>query len=338
MLVSICGIAVIDIVIANLPRLAKPGELIFTPIHCCVGGHACNVSMDLVQMGTESKEISVIIPVGNDVFGNFLEEELERIGVVTHFHKTDSPTSKDVILVVKGEDRRFHVDVGANLQLSYPYVQKSLQEDRPSMFYIGGVGMLGETDDKLVEVCREAKESGSVVFVDVVTPYRKEWSFINPAFEWIDIFHCNDFEAKKITGEKNLTDAVKRISDLGVNATLVTQGKGGLTAIVSGTRLTMPAFNIDPVDPSGAGDAFCAGILHKLTRGPYFKLLKKKGDLSFLTPEEWKKLLIYSSACGAVCCRAVGTTTSVRSSYVESLIQEQGDQVSRRTEIIELAT
>ncbi|MGD8545628.1 MAG: carbohydrate kinase family protein, partial [Candidatus Bathyarchaeota archaeon] len=220
MLASICGIAVTDIVTANLPRLAEPGELIFTSIQCCIGGHACNVSIDLVKMGTAPTEISVIIPVGNDIFGDFLRENLERIGVITHFFETASPTSKDVILVVKGEDRRFHVDAGANLHLSSQYVRKVLHKDRPFAFYIGGTGMLGETDEKLAEICREAKKSGSFVFVDVVNPYKKEWSFIVPAFKWIDIFHCNDLEAKKMTGEKNLVDAVKKISGLGVKATL----------------------------------------------------------------------------------------------------------------------
>lgn len=333
MLITICGIAVVDIIAADLPRVAKPGELIFTPVQTCIGGHACNVSVDLVQIGLPKKEVSVFISVGEDPFGDFMEESLERAGVIAHVYRTKASTSKDLILVVKREDRRFHVDIGANLQHDPAKIRESLKADKPYLFYLGGIGMMDKVDDQLAQICKEAKQLGSLVFADVVSPHGKSWDFVIPAFEWMDVFHCNDLEAKKITGKANLWTAVRTIADSGVKVSLVTKGGHGLVAKVPGAEVEMPAFGVPVVDPTGAGDAFCAGILFQLTRGPYLKILKEKGDISLLAPNHWRELLMYGSACGAACCKAVGTTTSVKPEYIDTLLKEQGREISRLTKV-----
>ncbi|MGD8544553.1 MAG: carbohydrate kinase family protein [Candidatus Bathyarchaeota archaeon] len=336
MLVSICGIAVTDIVAVNLPKVAEPGELIFTPIQVCIGGHALNVSVDLVQMGIPEKKISVIVSVGEDVFGRFLEENLARTNLKRHILRSESSTSKDLILVVEGEDRRFHVDVGANLSLNPQYVYESLEEDKSLMFYLGGAGMLGKTDDELEGIFRRAKELGCVVFADIVTPYRKKWSFVVPALKWIDVFHCNDHEAKMITGETDLSDATKVLSNLGVKASIVTLGKDGLVARIQKAWMEIPAFNVKTVDPTGAGDAFCAGILHQLIQEPHLTSLKKRKGIDWLTTDQWKEMLINGSAYGAACCMQAGTATSVKPEHAKKLIEEQGAKISQGTKFIEL--
>ena len=333
MLITICGIAVVDIIAADLPRIAEPGELILTPIQVCIGGHACNVSVDLAQIGLPKKELDVIISVGEDPFGDFMEESLKEVGVIAHVYRTEASTSKDLILLVKGEDRRFHVDIGANVQLNPDDVRKALKTDKPYLFYIGGVGMLDKIDDQLAQICKEAKQLGSIVFADVVAPHGKGWDFVIPAFEWIDVFHCNNLEAKKITGEANLWTAVRTIADFGVKVSLVTKGGRGLVAKVPGAEVEMPAFSVPVVDPTGAGDAFCAGILFQLAQGSYLDVIKDKGDISLFAPAHWKEILMYGSACGAACCKAVGTTTSVKSEYINMLLKEQGTEISRLTKI-----
>ena len=333
MLISVCGIAVVDIIAADLPRVANPGELILTPIRVCVGGHACNVSIDLMQIGLPEKELSVIISVGQDPLGDFLERSLKESGVITHIQRTEASTSKDLILVVKDEDRRFHVDIGANMELDSGHVREALRADKPYLFYVGGIGLLNKIDHQLSRICKEAKQLGSVVFADVVSPHGKGWDFMIPAFEWMDIFHCNDLEAKKITGEADLWTAVRKIADLGVKVVLVTRGGRGVVAKVPGAEIEMPALSVSVVDPTGAGDAFCAGILFQLTQEPSLTILKNRGEISSLVPAHWKKMLIYGSACGAACCKAVGTTTSVKPEYIDTLLKELGREISRLAKV-----
>jgi len=65
----------------------------------------------------------------------------ESVGV--KLMRVDVSMSKDIVLVVGGVDRRFHLDVSSNLFLDRGFIEASLDEVKPRVFYVGGVGMLG---------------------------------------------------------------------------------------------------------------------------------------------------------------------------------------------------
>jgi sugar/nucleoside kinase (ribokinase family) len=328
-LLIVCGIAVVDIIAHGLSKIAKPGELVFTPIQLCAGGHACNVSLDLVQIGVPKHRISVVFAVGNDVLGDYLQQSLENAGLSPSIQRVEeAPTSKDLILVRRGEDRRFHVDPGANMYLDPEFIMEVLKKQRPTLFYIGGVGMLKRLDDRLVAVLKQAKVLGALTFVDVVAPYKKSWDFLTPALEWVDILHCNDIELKAMMKKDGLEDALLEMRELGVRFSIVTMGKKGLLARLSKTEIVMPSFEVEEIDPTGAGDAFCSGLMLRL-----FKKLTSNPDIQAMSTEDWKESLLYASACGAACCTDVGTTTSVRPSCINTMLQKQGKTILRTTKI-----
>jgi len=207
MIVTCAGILVVDLIAAHLPKVSSPGELTYAPkgIEMHMGGHCANVSIDLRRLGIRKEEVSAIGAVGKDIFGDFLEKLLKENGIVTHLQRIpEVGTSKNLILVVRNEDRRFHVDVGANLHLNPEYILGILEEEKPQIVYIGGVGFTGDLDERLSTVLRKTKELECITFVDPVTPYMRGWDFIISSLKWMDIFHCNKDEAKEITGkEKN---------------------------------------------------------------------------------------------------------------------------------------
>ncbi len=336
MIVTACGIAVTDIISAGLPQIAGPGEVIFGlkghEIH--IGGHACNVPLDLVQMGLEGKDVSAIISVGNDSLGDFIINGLEKAGVITHAIRSRKSTSSNIILVVKGEDRRFHVDVGANVNLNPRIVKEILEKESPKIFYLGAPGMLGPFDDHIPSICKRSKNLNSITFASIIKPYKKKWSFILPALKYLDIFHGNDFEAFQVTGIKDPLEAAKSLVNKGVKVALVTMGDKGLCAQIIDWTLNMPAFRIAAVDPSGSGDAFCAGIIYKLASEPYRSLLNEKPQITDLTIDHWKEILLYASACGAACCTASGTTTAVKQSIIQRILHEQAETFHKKISIL----
>ncbi len=322
MQVTCAGILFVDIIAADLPKVSNPGELIFAPrgIEVHTGGHAGNVSIDLRKLGVEQGHISTIGAVGRDVFGDFLETILKKQGIITHLQiASEVGTSKDLILVVKGEDRRFHVDNGANWYLSPEYVLSVMEKDSPVVFYVGGVGLTGMLDEQLPEVLKRAKNNGCLTFVDPVTPYKHGWDFIIPSLKWMDIFHCNIDEAKNITGEKEPRTAAGVLTEKGANLAIISLGDKGLIARTKTDLFEMPAFKVQVVDPTGAGDALCAGIIYGL-----LEAIKNSGrKVSDLTPDELIQILLYGEAAGAACVTKVGTTTAVNKENVEKIMKEQ---------------
>lgn len=330
MLVTCAGILVCDIIAANLPKISKPGEVTFTPIgiKLCIGGHSANVSIDLIKLGLQKGNVSSIGAIGKDIFGNFIEEELRKHNVVTHLErKEEVGTSIDLILVVKGEDRRFHVDVGANWYLNPDHVKSILEKEKPFIFYVGATGLLGKFDEQLSNILQKAKMLNCMTFVDPITPYKHGWEILISALKWIDIFHCNNIEALSMTGKKNLEESIKELLKKGVKLVIVTMGENGLIAMNKEVKIKMPAFKVPTIDPTGAGDAFCAGIIYHLIQ----IIQHKKLDISEISTNDLTLTLLEGEAAGAACVTDVGTTTAVTRENVDKLLKEQGSIILKNT-------
>lgn len=61
-----------------------------------------------------------------------------------------------------------------------------------------------------------------------------------------------------------LKKVLGKLHDLGVQLPIVTDGEAGVIALHMGKYVQQPGFKVDVIDPTGAGDAFCAGLLKNL--------------------------------------------------------------------------
>jgi len=323
---------VADIFAADLLKVSDPGELTFVPkgIEMYAGGHSANVSIDLRKIGLAEGEVSSIGAIGDDLFGDFVERVLRSHGVVTHLQRVRGVgTSKDLILVVRDEDRRYHVDIGANWHLDPGHVRSVLAEESPIILYVGAPGILGKVDEELAQILRECKGDNCLTFVDPVAPRGGKWDSLLRASKWTDILHCNSLEASSMTGYRNPSKAARALLRKGIGLVIVTMGERGLVAESSRFTLEMPALKVPIIDPSGAGDAFCSGIIHGLIE----KTGSKFPDMSNMSPEDLRDVILEGAAAGAVCVTAIGTTTSVNRKNVERLLRNQKSEVLQNTSI-----
>ena len=324
-MVLVSGIAVVDLIASGLPHVARPGELVFGSVRFSLGGHACNVSVDLAQLGFPKSRLRVVFPAGRDMFGRFLVDSLKARGVRAEPVLTDkAPTSLDLILVARGEDRRYHADPGANIVMAPDCVLAMLEKHRPLLYYVGGAGLLNRMDARLAAVLKKARRVGARTFVDVVSPYRQSWDFLRRALPWTDFFHCNSDEAADLTGERDPRRALKKILRFGASYVFLTMGDRGGLAAIPGAVIQVPAFPAKVKDPTGAGDAFSAGLILRLYRALASGTAPEK-----LTLEDWKNILVYASACGAACCAGVGTTAAVSADSASCLVRLHGRAVAR---------
>jgi sugar/nucleoside kinase (ribokinase family) len=317
------GSFVLDIVAHGLPHIAAPGELVYAPdgIDAGVGGHAANVAIDLAQLGL--RDVAAAGSVGDDPFGDFIEDELGRAGVGGRVERqAGAHTAKNIALVVDGEDRRFIAELTANTLLSIEHVVAALDDARPQAFYLGTIGGLRRIDERLDEVLEHARGIGCINVVDVVMPTALGWSRLTPAMPLIDVLHCNELEGAALTGEDDPLDAADALVDDGAGLAIVTLGPRGLVTAAGNLRLEMPAFDVDTVDPTGAGDAFCAGAIRALLEAGLDRDSLKSIPLDIL-----KGVLLEGEAAGAACVTAPGATTAVTREWIERLIRAQGGAV-----------
>jgi sugar/nucleoside kinase (ribokinase family) len=92
----------------------------------------------------------------------------------------------------------------------------------------------------------------------------------------------------------------------------------------------MPAFKVPVVDPTGAGDAFSAGVICYLTRKADNL---RKIDIASLTRGELLDLLLEGQAAGAACVTDMGTTKAVTRENVDTILKEQEEAIMEQMRI-----
>ncbi|MEM1628794.1 MAG: carbohydrate kinase family protein [Desulfurococcaceae archaeon] len=325
-----------DIIITGLERIAEPGDIVYVSGFSSIeiGGHPCNISIDLTKMGYRAHSIVAVSSVGSDLCGEFILNTLRRYGIVAEFQvHRDARSNKNVILVVRGEDRRFHVDVDAAIKLSPDHIARVIGKYKPGIFYIAP-GILGHVDEKLRDILMISRGFNAINMVDVAAakPFgKKSWDFLINSLDSVDIFHANLYEARKIFGVDSVEKIMESVLRFGVKLVLVTNGENGAYLAKDNYIIYQPAFKVEVVDPTGAGDAFQAGFIYKLV--DTFGENINPHSLDNLELEELKHILLWAQASGASCVMGIGTTSSVSRENIEYLILNQGESILRATEV-----
>jgi len=268
---AVCvGILVADIFCPPLRELPQPGELVVVDdLLLDAGGCAVNTGVSLTKLGAK---VALIGKVGNDVFGDFIVHLMSEKGLETSGirRSTTSPTSKTVIIPVLGQDRRFIHTFGANAELAYEDVDLALVA-RGKVLYVGGYLGLPRLDQRaLVQLLSFAKAQGAQTVLDVIVPSTSTYEVddvLGRALPFTDVFLPNDDEARLLTGERDPERQAEAFLARGCGTAVITMGERGVVAKTATQTIRVPAFEVNAVDPSGAGDAFDAGFIMGLLKG-----------------------------------------------------------------------
>ena len=291
------GILVSDIFADPVPVLPRPGELIITDgFLLSPGGCAANVAINLRLL---NRSVGVVGKVGEDHFGDFVIAELRQHGIETEYIRRSSvnSTSATAILNVHGEDRRYLHCLGANRDFGLADLDAKVLE-QARILYVGGyMAMPAFKAAELANLFCEAKSRGLITVLDVVIPAGIEDPLkqVIPALAYADYFLPNDDEARLLTGISEPLEQARALSRYNAQGTvIITQGSRGSLALRGRQVIETPAFIMDSVDESGAGDAFAAGLIVGLLEG-----WPLDANLQF------------AAAVGASCTRALGCSTGV---------------------------
>ena len=290
------GVVVADVFVPPLLRLPEAGELVVTEDFVVEpGGCAANAGIALARLGVRP---TVVARVGDDLFGHFVENELAAAGVdASGITRTANlGTSKTVIVPVSGEDRRYIHTFGANAALCAADIESSITTS-PDVLYVGGFLVLPALrQDELAGRLRAARRSGTQVVLDVVAPAGRALSpdDVASVLPEVDYFVPNDDEAAALTGERDPHRQVERLRELGAGTVIVTMGGQGVVAGSADGVIELPALRVEVVEPSGAGDAFAAGLVCGLLEG-----------------WELPRSLEFASMMGASACTRLGCTAGL---------------------------
>lgn len=293
--VGCSGILVADTFCGPMKEMPREGQLLAVeamPSHA--GGCAANVALDLSKQGITTDVVGCL---GQDPASSIIVTELKQaqVGCNHLIYTADYPTSRTLILLVEGQDRRYIHMFGANTAFTVSHIRQDWLAEL-KVFYVGGLFLMPSfVSNDLLELLKFCRQRHIATVVDVVIPHKADYMReLSPLSPFIDYFLPNADEARVLTGYDRAEDQARAFLAEGVGTIIITRGKDGLLAARGDEAWLAGVYPMPITDPSGAGDAFCSGIITGIVR---------QWDL----PDT----LRYASALGASAARAVGTTPGV---------------------------
>jgi len=305
MLDVIClGILVVDVVGLTIDTFPGRGKLqLCDTMYPSIGGCAANTGIVLQKLGVRT---GVIGKVGRDGFGDFVRVTLDHHGVDAHGVHSDEEklTSATMVLIASDAERSFIHCQGANSTMRLEDIDWDLLRDAKILHIAGHFLMPGFDGEICAEVLRRAKELGLATSLDTAGAANRDWQeILRPALPHLDYFLPSYSEARFCTplyGTEDDTphNVARWFQEQGVGVVALKMGESGSYVLDKDgeDEWTLPAYSVDAVDATGAGDAFAAGFLAGVVKGYDLQMCARLGNAS-----------------GAACVSALGTIDGVSS-------------------------
>ena len=284
------------------------------------GGAPCNVLAMLSRLGHQTAFIG---KVGQDFFGQQLEKAIREVGIDARGLRKDPEVHTTLALVHTAPDGdrdfSFYRNPGADMMLREDELPEELLQ-HTRIFHFGTLSMTHEGVRKATKkALRLAKEAGALISFD---PNLREplWDSLEAAREQVlyglgqcDILKISDNEIQWLSGEEDFDAGVQWIHErFQIPLILVSMGREGSRAYYQDKIVEVkPFLQATTIETTGAGDTFCACVLHyilkygldQLTETDLWVMLRyanaaasiittRKGALRVMPkPEEIKKLL-----------------------------------------------
>lgn len=284
------------------------------------GGAPCNVLAMLNHLG---RRCAFLGKVGKDSFGDLLIETVRERGIETKglLQDPDVHTTLAFVHTLPDGDREFsfYRKPGADVSLSENELNEKIIGDC-RIFHFGSLSL---TDEPCRTATRTAlnlaKDAGALISFD---PNLREplWNNLNEAkiqIAWglkhSDVVKIADNEMTFLTGETDFEKgaAILRAWFPNIRLLNITAGADGSHSFYGDLHVFVPGFRVQAIETTGAGDTFCACVLHDVLNN----------GLSDRTEESLAAMLRFANAAAAIITTRKGALKSMPTlSEVQALL------------------
>jgi sugar/nucleoside kinase (ribokinase family) len=230
---------------------------------------------------------------GDDLFGRYMNEEMNKRGVDTSAVVVDTttPTGFTVILS-RLQDRALLTFPGTISALRFDEIDLDLLK-RARHLHLGSFYLLDALRPQVPALFAAAHERGLTVSLDTNYDPSERWEGgLDETLRYVDVFLPNEVElcavARAAQVEAALAELARRVPVVAAKL-----GARGGVAQRGEERVTAPALPVDVRDTTGAGDTFDAGFVY-----------------GFLQGWSLEQTLRFACACGSLSTRAAGGTAA----------------------------
>jgi sugar/nucleoside kinase (ribokinase family) len=257
--VLIVGDVIDDIVVAPLDRVTRDSDTT-SRIRHTPGGSAANQA---AWLGSTGVAVRFVARVGVADVDRHLDE-LERFGVeAVLIPDPEVHTGSIVVMLDSDGNRTMYTDRGANLRLTVADVSPSLL-DGIDVLHVNGYALFSDGPRAaVVNLIEESRRRDIEITVDPCSAaYLGELGVAAFLADTRGAAVClpNLDEGRVLTGLVEPADVVSALAEH-YPVVALKLGPAGVLAGAAGHAELIPAAASSVIDPTGAGDAFCAGFL-----------------------------------------------------------------------------
>lgn len=245
------------------------------------GGEIATAMVACARLGCRAAYVGRF---GSNADGAEVADALRREGVdLSYARHVDGPNRLAIILVD-------HAGRRTVLWSRSPALQMRPADIDPSAVTSGSILLVDAMDpDASTAAAAHARAAGvrTAIDIDAVRPG------VGRLLRTIDVIIASQDFVGAFTGAESIAKGLNQLAaDSGASLVVATMGAAGSLALFEGGEIQTPAFPVDVVDTTGAGDAFRGGFL--------------AGWVQYGASRSVPALLEIASAVAALNCRALG--------------------------------
>jgi sugar/nucleoside kinase (ribokinase family) len=251
-----------------------------------VGGSGAIVACGAARLGLR---VAFCGAVGDDLFGRFMRDELDRRGVDVKGLVVEPDRSTGLTVVfARPDDRAILTHEGTIGDLRAGSIDPEFLA-AASHVHVASYFLQGRLAPDLPALFERVRANGATTSVDPNWDPSERWNGgVRGLLSYTDVFLPNATEAVHIAGTASVDEAVIALA-ASTGLVVAKAGPDGAVAARGDELVHAPAPAVDAVDTTGAGDSFDAGFL-----------------VSWLAGDPLERALAIANACGGLSTRALG--------------------------------
>lgn len=266
--ITVIGSSNVDMIM-KMDKLPRLGETVIDAEYFQVyGGKGANTAVGAARAGGN---VSFVNCVGDDIFSEPMVDNFNKDGINTDFVFKEKGISSGTALIMIGGrgDNYLSVAPGANYRLTPALIDKARKVIEEAEIIIIQNEIPIETISYIIDM---ASSLGKKILYN----YAPAKPF--PGIDWkkIEFLVVNETEAEYLSGQKVETDteierAAGILADKGAANVIITLGARGSYINAQSIKIYLPAFKVDAIDTTAAGDIYCGSLAVALTEGKDLK-------------------------------------------------------------------
>lgn len=304
------GLLTVDLIYNIDTYPAKGGCAFIKSVKGFVGGCAANFSLAASKLDLKARLVS---KVGRDEHGKLLLSQLSRWNIDTSCISIDAihPTGRVLVMVDRDGERTFFalLEDSSVAHLDKSNINPQIIEGSRFLFGDGGNFFSKKSRQAILKAMEIAKEKSIKTVFDPNLRISESTLSVDmrealvKAIGLSDILLLNVEELTILTGRTNVESAARSLLSSGPGVVAVKMGSIGSEIFSKSQKIYVPAFKVNSIETTGAGDAYDAAFIYGYLKG---------WDLD--------KIAIFANAVGGLTTTQEGASSSPNLQEAKNLI------------------